>query len=193
MRAAKRRQQAQLTLAAAHDDARHLAVELAAGRPAHPIDLMRLGLVIEPDETAYRYVAATISQYDKRVGLWPIPSQVAVLITDRRLIVRLPYGAAISLWWRGIVALDVDVDAGRVVVDYGDNEPRALGGPAVSGIAVAAVGGVNGVTGMLRHPGLNCLKRGGLSNLEPAPSYTASHRIHSPPDCLSACLSPLVR
>jgi hypothetical protein len=165
VRAAKQRHQAQLAWASACDDARHLAVELATGRPAQPIDVMRLGLVIDPDETAYRHVTATISQYDKRVGLWPFPLPVAVLITDQRLIVRLPHGAAISLWWRGIVALDVDLAAGRVVLDYGDNEPRALGGPAVSDIAVAAVGRVYGVTGMLRHPGLNCLKRGGLNDL----------------------------
>jgi hypothetical protein len=155
---ARRRQQAELAWAAACEDARHLAVELAAGRPARPIDAMSLGLVTEPDETAYRYVSAAISQYDKRERLWPFPVPVAVLITDQRLIVRLPRGATFSLWWRGIVALDVDVDAGRVVLDYSDNEPRALGGPAVSDIAVAAVAGVYGVAGMLRHPGLDCLR-----------------------------------
>ena len=158
MRGAKRRQQAQLAWATACNDARHLAVELAARRPAQPIDVMNLGLVIHPDETAYRYVNATISQYDTSVGLWPIPTPVAILITDRRLMARLPHGAAISYWWNSVVALDVNLEAGQVVLDYGDNEPRAFGGPAVPDIAVAAVAAAYGVTGMLRHPGLNYLR-----------------------------------
>jgi len=124
VRAAKRRQRAQLARAAACDDARRLAVELAAGRPAQPIEVMRLGLLIDPDETACRYVTATISQYDKSFGIWPFPLPAAVLITDQRLIVRLPHGAAFSLWWRGIVALDVDVAAGRVVLDYATTSPE---------------------------------------------------------------------
>jgi hypothetical protein len=131
VRTAKRRQQAELAWAAACQDARYLAIELAAGRPAQPIDVMRLGLMIEPDETAYRYVCATISQYEQSVGLWPIPTPVAILITDRRLIARLPHGAVILYWWHSVVALDVNLAAGRVVLDFGDNEPRALGGPAV--------------------------------------------------------------
>jgi hypothetical protein len=67
VKAAKRRQQAALAWAGTCQDARYLAVELAAGRPAQPIDVMNLGLVIHPDETAYRYVSATISRYDKPV------------------------------------------------------------------------------------------------------------------------------
>jgi hypothetical protein len=158
VKAAKRQQQAELAWAAACEDARYLAVELAAGRPAQSIDVMHLGLVIHPDETAYRYVTATISQYDKRVGLWPVPTPVAILITDRRLIARLPHGAVISYWWNSVVALDVNLEAGQVLLDYGDNEPRACGGPAVPDIAVAAVAAAYGVTGMLRHLGLNYLR-----------------------------------
>jgi hypothetical protein len=158
VKAAKRRQQAELACAAACQDARYLAVELATGQPAQPIDVMNLGLIIHPDETAYRYVSATIRQYDKSVDLWPIPTPVAILITDRRLIARLPHGAAISYWWNSVVALDVNLEAGQVVLDYGDNEPRAFGGPAVPDITVAAVAATYGVTGMLRHPGLNYLR-----------------------------------
>jgi hypothetical protein len=158
VRAAKRRQEAQQAWAAAYDDARCLAVELAAGRPAQPIDVMNLGLVIHPDETAYRYVTATISQCDNHASLWPIPTPVAVLITDLRLIARLPHGAVISFWWTTVVALDVNLAAERVVLDYGDNEPRAFGGPAVPDIAVAAVAAAYGVKGMLRHLGLNYLR-----------------------------------
>jgi hypothetical protein len=157
VKAAKRRQQAELAWAAACQEARYLAVELAAGQPAQPIEVMSLGLVIEPNETAYRYVGGTISQYDKRVCLWPIPTPVAILITDRRLIARLPRGAVSSYWWKSVVALDVNLEAGQVVLDHGDYEPRAFGGPAVPAIAVAAVAAAYGVTGMLRHPGLNYL------------------------------------
>jgi hypothetical protein len=159
VRGAKRRQQAQLAWAAACDDARHLAVELAAGRPAQPIDVMRLGLVIDPNETAYRYVAATISQFDMRAGLWPIPTPVAVIMTDRRLIARLPHGAVISYWWTTVVALDVDFAGGHVVLDYGDNEPRAIGGPALATIGAMAIGAIFGVEGLIRHPALAPLRR----------------------------------
>jgi hypothetical protein len=156
--ARKRRHETQLAWEAALDDARHLAVELAGGRPTQPIDAMTLGLVLEPDETAFRYVAATISQYNKRVGIWPVPTPIAMLITGRRLIARLPHGAVISFWWTSVVALDVNLEAGQVVLDYGDNEPRAFGGPAVPDIAVATVAAAYGVTAMLRHPGLNYLR-----------------------------------
>jgi hypothetical protein len=171
VRAAKRRQQAQLAWAAACDDARHLAVELAAGRPVQPIEVMRLGLVIEPDETAYRYVAATISQYDMRAGLWPIPTQVTALITDRRLIARLPHGAVISYWWNSVVALDVNLEIGQVVLDFGDNEPRAIGGPAVAILGVMAIRAIFGLEGLLRHLALVPLRpmQRGASALGAAP------------------------
>jgi hypothetical protein len=119
---------------------------------------MSLGLVIEPDETAYRYVPATISQYDQNVGLWPLPTPVMVLITDRRLIARLPHGAAISYWWNTVVALDVDLAAGRVVLDYGDNEPRAIGGPTVAVLGVTAIRATFGLDGLIRHSALAALR-----------------------------------
>jgi hypothetical protein len=150
----RQRQQAQLVWDAACDDARNLAVELAAGRSAQPIDVMSLGLVIQPDETAYRYATATISQYDNRVGLWPTPTPVAILITDRRLIARLPAGAVISYWWNSVVALDVNLEVGHVVLDFGDNEPRAIGGPAVAILGVMAIGAIFGLDGLIRHSAL---------------------------------------
>jgi hypothetical protein len=158
VRAAKRRQQAQLAWAAAADDARHLAVELAAGRPAQPIDVMRLGLVIEPDETAYRYLSATITQYDNGVRTWPIPTPVAILITDSRLIARLPHGAVISYWWNSVLALDVNLEVGHVVLDFGDSEPRAIGGLAVATIGVMAVGAIFGLDGLIHHSALAPLR-----------------------------------
>jgi len=119
---------------------------------------MSLGLVIEPDETAYRYVSATISQYDKSVGLWPIPTPVAILITDRRLIARLPHGAAISYSWNSVVALDVNLEVGQVVLDFGDNEPRSISSGALADIAVACISGVYGMNGLLGHPALEILR-----------------------------------
>jgi hypothetical protein len=154
----RQRQQAQLASAVACNDARHLAVELAAGRPAQPIDVMRLGLVIDPDETAYRYVTATISQYDQSVGIWPVPTPAAILITDRRLIARLPHGAVISYRWNSVVALDVNLEVGHVVLDFCDNEPRAIGGPAVAILGVIAVGAIFGLDGLIRHSALVSLR-----------------------------------
>jgi len=159
MKLRSRGRQAEVAWHAGCDDARRLAVELAAGRPYWPIDVMQLGLVIEPDETAFRYVAAALSQFDSQFGCWPAPMQVGILITDQRIVVRMPHGAAISLWWNGILAIEADLaGAGTVVLDYGDNEPRAFGGAAVWDVGVAAVAGAYGIAGMLRHPALDCLR-----------------------------------
>jgi len=177
VKAAKRRQQAEQAWAAAREDARYLAVELAAGRPAQPIDVMNLGLVIEQDETAYRYVAATISQYDTCVGIWPVPTPVAILITDRRLIARLPHGAVISYWWNSVVALDVNLEVGQVVLDFGDNEPRAIGGPAVAILGVMAIGAIFGLDGLIRHSA--------LLSLRPAQSVPCCRPLH--PRLASRC------
>jgi len=149
---------AALAWQAACDDARLLAVELAAGRPYRPIDIMQLGLVIEPGETAFRYVAAALSQFDSNTGLWPYPTQVGVLITDQRLLVRLPHGAAISLWWTSVLALDVNLQAGHVLLDFGDGEPRAISGAASTSVAVSAVALVYGVDGLLAHRSLDSLR-----------------------------------
>jgi hypothetical protein len=159
MRRRARLAQADHAWTAACDDARHLAIELAAGRPRWPVDVMSLGLVIEPDEVAYRYVPALLSQFNSASGLWPMPMSVGVLITDRRLVVRLPHGAVISFWWSGILAIDIDIAAARIVLDYGDIEPRLLEGAAAASMAVAAVWGAYGATAMLQHAGLEVLRR----------------------------------
>jgi len=154
-----RRRQAELEWRMACDDARRLAVELAAGRPYWPIDVMHLGFVLETCEAAYRYVPATISQFDSSVGLWPNPSPVWILITDQRLLIRHQHGVVVPLWWNSVIALDINLQEGRVILDHGDNEPRWMTGPALAAIAVGAVGGVYGVAALLRHPTLEILRR----------------------------------
>jgi hypothetical protein len=62
----------------------------------------------------------------------------------------LPHGPVISLWWSTAVALDVDLAARRVVLDYGDNQPRAISGPATAILGVMAIGEIFGLDGLIR-------------------------------------------
>jgi len=118
-----RRRTADLAQRAAFDDARHLALELAAGHATHPIDAMSLGLVLEPDEIACRYLGATITQFDPCGRQWPPPAVVGLLVTDHRVLVRQSHGAVVSLWWAGLVAIEADLNAGWVVLDLVPHDP----------------------------------------------------------------------
>jgi hypothetical protein len=154
MRAKTKRRMAALARMQAADDARQLALELATGRPQRDLDTMALGLITEPGETAFRYVEALLSQYDPSIQSWQWPQRVQLLLTDRRAMVRQSHGVVISLWWEGLVAVEIDIGGRRVVLDYGDAWPRTLSGPASPSIAVTVVTGVFGVEGLLRHPAL---------------------------------------
>jgi hypothetical protein len=144
--------------ATACDDARYLAVELAAGYPLHPIDVVALGLVLEPGETAFRYLPAAISQHDPLTASWSTPASVWVLLTDRRALIRLVHGPVVSLWWNGLQSVDLNWPTGRVVLDYGDGMPRAISGPFVADFAVAITARAYCLQTLTTHPALERLR-----------------------------------
>lgn len=142
---------------AALTDARALVLELAGFAPVTPYDAMRAGVVLEAGETAYRSVACWVQQ--QFPGGWSQPIWSQVLVTDRRLLIRVGVGGAlISLWWSTLVGLHVDLESERIVLDYGDGSPRLLTGPAAPIIAVAGIAKVYGVDALLTHPALRPIR-----------------------------------
>ena len=137
-------------------DARSLALELAGVRAGRSIDVPALGVVLQADERA---VATTAAWLSVRVNLrWRPPCWAGLVVTDRRVLARLPAGDLASLWWGAVVGLDIDLDRGQVILDGGDGAPRALTGPHVAPVAVAAVWALYGVQALLTHRGLGPLR-----------------------------------
>lgn len=137
-------------------DARALALELAGLHPQEPIDPMWLGLVLEPGETPWRVAQAWLRV--RSDGMWSEASWSQVLITDRRLLIRLASGEVASLWWGSMVGFEPDLAAGHVVVDFGDGRPRSLSGPAAAVIAVAGVARLYGIPALATHPSLASIR-----------------------------------
>ncbi len=148
-------ERASASAAAAVADARVLALELAALRASPRIDVVRLGVVLEAGEVAHRAVQAWFRWRD---GGWSSALWCLVVVTDRRLIVRLPDGGLRSLWWGSLVGFEADLDAGHVILDYGDGRPRLLSGPAARVIAVAGVRFLYGLESLASHPALESLR-----------------------------------
>ncbi|MEO3936807.1 hypothetical protein V3N99_08625 [Dermatophilaceae bacterium Soc4.6] len=137
-------------------DARALALELAGLQAERPVDPMTLGVVLEPGEVLWRL---SMSWLRVRIdGLWSDASWSQVLITDRRLLVRLASSDLVSLWWGSMVGFEVDLRAGHVVLDFGDGRPRLLSGPAVAVVAVAGVAQLYGIPALVTHPSLAPLR-----------------------------------
>lgn len=137
-------------------DARALALELAGLQSDRPLDPMSLGVVLEPGEVLRR---ASVSWLRVRIdGVWSDASWSEVLITDRRLLVRLASNDLVSLWWGSLVGFDVDLCAGHVVLDFGDGRTRLLSGPAAAVVAVAGVAQLYGIPALVTHPGLASLR-----------------------------------
>lgn len=141
---------------AARDDARRLAVEIGRGRPDTPFDAMVAGVVLHPSETAYRQVPVWLIAFDH--DHWAVPSPVQAIITDQRLICRLPTWQLATLPWRGLVGLHIDLPHAQVVLDYGDGAPVTATGGAVPLVAVAAVAFTCGPSRLLVHPDLRPLR-----------------------------------
>lgn len=140
----------------AYDTARATVLELIGAAPAHPIDTLALGLVLETDERAVRQATAWLDV--RWLGQWQSAQWVTVTITDRRLLARLPSGELASLWWGSVVGAHVDLASAQVILDAGDGVPRRLSGPEVPTIAVAALWFLFGRDGLLRHPSLAPLR-----------------------------------
>ena len=137
-------------------DARALALELAGLQPKVVLDAMSAGVVLEPGESALRHVFLWVRH--RAGGRWSEAVWCPVVVTDRRLIVRVPSGALGSLWWGSLVGLEVDLDHGHVILDYGDGSPRLLAGPGCAVVAVTGVAQVYGVEALVRHDGLTALR-----------------------------------
>ena len=137
-------------------DARALALELAGLRPATVVDPTVLGIVVEPGEAALRTVEVWLRWMVD--GDWSVAQRCPALVTDRRVVVRLPASGLRSFWWGSLVGLDIDLAAGHVVLDYGDARPRALSGEPVPVIAVAAVAAAYGVHALATHEAIAPLR-----------------------------------
>ena len=154
MRRRLRRREADFALPLA--DARRLALEVAGLAPPNHVDVMALGIVLEPSESASRLVTTRLRV--REGGTWTDEAACSCLITDRRLLLHLPHGEIASLWWGGLVGLEIDLVNHRVTLDYGDARPRVLVGPGVASVAVMAVAQVYGLDALASHPGLSPLR-----------------------------------
>lgn len=149
-------------------DARELLLELAGFAPSVTFDSMKAGVVLEVGETAFRLVGAWLQQCVG--GAWVDAAWSHVLITDRRLLVRLDAGQLISLWWGSLVGFHVDLAGERLTLDYGDGCPWLVSGPAIPVIAVGGVANIYGVEALLRHPALEAVRTFGAAAQPSAPS-----------------------
>lgn len=138
--------------AEARHDARALAIEIARGVSSAPFDPMTAGVVLQAGETVYRQLPIWIRVQND--GRWAEASFVDVIVTDMRLLCRFATGRLSSLWWNGIVGLEVDLAAEHIILDFGDGQPVNLSGPLVAPVAVVGIASVYGTEAMLTHPGL---------------------------------------
>ena len=159
MRRADRPKDARGCVAGWYADARHLALEIA-GAPGPHIDPMATAVVLEDGEIARRVVDVWLSIWLD--GAWAPGSQAQVLISDRRLLVRLDAGELVSMWWDTLVGFTADLAAGHVVLDFGDGRPRSISGPGAAAVAVAGVARLYGIAALLTHPALEPLRQGRL-------------------------------
>ena len=143
----------------AYHDARALAIELARGEPSACFDPMAAGVVLQPGETVYRHVPLWIRVQDD--GRWAGASYADVFVTDKRLLCRFATGRLSSLWWSGVVGLNVDLAAEHIVLDYGDGQPVGLSGTHVAPASVAAIASIYGVWALVGHPALAPLRGDG--------------------------------
>lgn len=148
-----------------YHDARALAIELARGEPSVRFDPMGAGVVLQPGESVYRQVSLWIRvQAD---GLWAEASSANVVVTDLRLLCRFVSGRLTSLWWSGVVGLNVDLAAEHIVLDFGDGQPVCLSGAQVAQVSVMAVASTYGAQAMVGHPALAPLRTRGFSTAKP--------------------------
>ena len=136
----------------AHHDARALAIELARRVPVTRFDPMTAGVVLQPGETVYRQLPLWIRVQQN--GHWAEASYADVIVTDARLFCRFAAGRVSLLWWGGVVAMDVDLAAEHIVLDFGDGQPISLSGPWVAAAAVAGVVMLYGVEALVDYSAL---------------------------------------
>lgn len=139
-------------------DARALALELGGLSPRQLVDPVTVRLVLENGEQAWRRVDGMWLRVQTG-GQWSDAVPAVVLITDRRLLLRLATGEAVSLWWGSVVGYSPDLVARHVVLDFGDGSPRALSGEGASVVAVAGVASLYGLEALTTHPSIAALRQ----------------------------------
>ena len=117
---------------------------------------MTAGVVLQPGETVYRQLPIWIRVHQN--GRWADASSADVIVTDLRLLCRFATWRMSSLWWNGIVGLNVDLAAEHIVLDYGDGQPVNLSGTHVAQISVAAIASIYGARALVGHPALAPLR-----------------------------------
>ena len=137
-------------------DARVLALEVAGLEPTAPIEPSSVGVVAEPGERVLRVTSLWVRWLVD--GIWSQAHRSECLVTDRRLVARLPAAGLTSFWWGSLVGLDVDLHAGHVILDYGDGRPRALAGEGIALAAVAAIAAAYGVEALATHHAIEPLR-----------------------------------
>ncbi|KGN40837.1 hypothetical protein N801_11015 [Knoellia aerolata DSM 18566] len=156
MRASERTAYPTTVASAAAEDGRALALELAGMSDPQRMDVLTLRIVTEPDEDVLR-VAMCWARW--RVdGQWGESYWCQGIVTTQRLLLRLPDGSLRSQWWGTVVGFDADLEAGHVVLDYGDGRPRQIAGPAAAVVAVAGINAIYGTEALIRHPSLEPLR-----------------------------------
>ena len=155
--------------AEAYQDARALALELACGVPSRRFDPMAAGVVLKPGETVYRQLPIWIRVHQN--GRWADASSANVLVTDLRLLCRFATGRLSSLWWSGVVGLNVDLAAEHIVLDYLDGQPVGLSGAQVAPASVAAIASIYGAQGLVGHPALAPLRTRDTARPDVGASY----------------------
>lgn len=152
----------------AYYDARALAIEFARGTPSTRFDPMMAGVVLHPRETVYRQLGIWIRVQEN--GRWLEASYAVAVVTDQRLLCRFATGHLSSLWWSGIVGLNVDLVTEHIVLDFGDGQPVSISGAQAAVVAVAAITSIYGAHALIDHPALASLREG--QRRQPLPPLT---------------------
>jgi hypothetical protein len=157
----------------AFHDARALAIVIARGEPSARFDPMKEGVVLQPGETVYRQLPIWIRVQEN--GRWAEASYADVIVTDQRLLCRFATGRLSSLWWCGVVGLNVDIATERIVLDFGDGQQVCLSGHPVASVAVAGIAAVYGMEAVLTHPALSPLRRRASAREDVTMTRSADH------------------
>lgn len=142
-----------------------LARAIIEDRP-DPLAHLAAGVILKPGEHAWAQartrLAVRSGPADWTVSTpvsWPDHGEMEWLITNRRLVGRLPANSEmLSLWWTGVAGADIDLRHDRIVLNGINGWTSMLAGPAVAPIAVAFVAMCHGNEALLVHPALRCIR-----------------------------------
>jgi hypothetical protein len=100
---------------------------------------------------------------------WQDYGQIDWLVTSQRVVGRLPARSEIfSVWWSGLVGVDIDLKRDRIVLNAVNGWTGMLGGPGLAPIAVAAVAMCHGLEALRVHPALEKVRQQRLQQPFPA-------------------------